>query len=332
MPTHEVAFQAISGIRVEVNDFFRWPLVRVMDELLSRFRVRNREQELIVGMLRVGVPDYPERAFREGIANALIHRDYTRLGATHVQWYDDHIEISNPGGFPEGVSLQNLLVTPPRPRNPLLADAFKRAGFVERTGRGIDTIYHEQLRSGRPAPSYEKSTSINVVLTLPGGKANLEFVCLLVEEGQAGNPLGLDDILILNRLWLERRLTTVDVAHLIQKPEADARAALERLVERGLLESRGERKGRAYHLSASSYRRLGEETAYVHLRGFEPLQQEGMVLQFIQVHGGITRKKAAELCRISSAQARNLLARLVKKQIIIPQGKKRGTYYVLTSK
>ena len=85
LPTHEVAFQKLSGTQVEVNDFFRWPLLRAMDELLSRFRARNREEELMIGFLRVGVPDYPERAFREAVANALIHRDYTRLGAVHVQ-------------------------------------------------------------------------------------------------------------------------------------------------------------------------------------------------------------------------------------------------------
>ena len=69
--------------------------------------------ELAIGFLRVGVPDYPERAFREAVANALIHRDYTRLGAVHAQWYEDRIEVSNPGGFPEGVRPDNLLVAPP---------------------------------------------------------------------------------------------------------------------------------------------------------------------------------------------------------------------------
>ena len=43
------------------------------------------------------------------LANALIHRDYSRQGAVHVQWHEDRIEISNPGGFPEGVRLDNLL-------------------------------------------------------------------------------------------------------------------------------------------------------------------------------------------------------------------------------
>ena len=331
LPSHEVAFQALSGQQVEVNDFFRWPLLRVMDEILARFRARNREEELIVGLLRIGVPDYPERAFREAVANALIHRDYTRLGAVHVQWHDDRVEISNPGGFPEGVRLDNLLVTPPRPRNPLLADAFKRAGIVERTARRIDTIFFEQLRNGRPAPSYERSNETAVVLVLPGGSANLAFARLVAEESQANRPMSLDDLLLLNHLWLDRRLTTANAARLIQKPEAEARARLQRLVEAGLVEARGERKGRTWHLSAATYRRLGEPAAYVRQRGFEPLQQEQMVLQYVQAHGRITRREAAELCQVSSLQARYLLSRLTKRGRLALRGSRRGAFYAAAS-
>lgn len=151
LPLHEVAFQRLARSEVEVNDFFRWPLLRIMEEIEARLRAYNRQREILVGMVRIGIPGYPPRAYREGVANALIHRDYTRLGAVHVQWHHDRLQISNPGGFPEGVHLGNVLVTDPRPRNPLLADAFKRAGIVERTARGIDTIFHEQLRSGRAA-------------------------------------------------------------------------------------------------------------------------------------------------------------------------------------
>ena len=146
------------------------------------------------------MPDYPERALREALANALIHRDYQRLGATHFQWKPDRIEISSPGEFPEGVRLDNLLVTAPHPRNPLLADAFKRAGVVERTARGIDTIHLDQLRNGRAAPSYERSDGAGVTVVIPTGEANLELVRLLVTEGQRGCAIGLDELLILSGL------------------------------------------------------------------------------------------------------------------------------------
>ena len=327
LPTHEVAFQVLWGQDVQVNEFFRWPLLRVMEEVLQRFRARYQEDEVMMGLFRVGVPEYSERAFREAVANALVHRDYTRLGAVHIQWYDNHIVISNPGGFPEGVSLSNILVTPPKPRNPLLADAFKRAGIVERTGRGVDAIFTEQLRNGRPAPSYERSTPTDVVLVLYGGKPNLHFVRLVVEESQAGRILGLDELLILNALWRERSLTTPQASRLLQKPEPDARAVLEQLVEAGLVEARGERKGRTYHLSAATYRRLGVPSAYVRRRGFEPIQQEQMILQYVRAHGRITRREAAELCQISPSQASRLLRRLLKDGKLVAHGTRKGTWY-----
>jgi len=333
LPTHEVAFQILRGQDIQVNEFFHWPLLRAMEEVLQRFRARYQEEEVMVGLFRVGVPEYSERAFREAVANALVHRDYTRLGAVHIQWYDDHIVISNPGGFPEGVHLDNILVTPPRPRNPLLADAFKRAGIVERTGRGIDTIFTEQLRNGRPAPSYERSTPTDVVLVLPGGKANLQFVRLVVEESQTGRVLGLDELLLLNALWQERSLTTQKASRLLQKPEPDAGTVLEQLVEAGLVEARGERKGRTYHLSAATYRRLGLPSAYVRRRGFEPIQQEQMVLQYIDRFGSISRREVAELCHLGSMQAYRLLKRLEREdKIQRSSGSTKAVRYVRASK
>ena len=313
VPTHEVAFQVLQGLEVEVNDFFRWPLFRTIEEIESRIRARNREKELMMGLLRIGIPDYPERALREAFANAMIHRDYSILGAIHFQWYENRIEISNPGGFPEGVRLENLLVTAPKPRNPLLADAFKRAGIVERTGRGIDTIFFEQLRNGRPAPSYARSNSSTVIVVLYGGEANLDFVKLIVNESQQNRALSLDALLILNELWQEGSLTTTNAARLIQKPETEARFTLNQLVESGLIEERGENKGRAWHLSAFVYRSLGKKAAYIRQHRFEPLQHEQMVLQYVEKNGYIARSDAAELCKINASQAYRLLSRLQKQ-------------------
>ncbi len=261
IPAHEVAFQVFRGTQVEVNQFYRWPLLRLFEDLLIRFNAHNRETEVMVGMQRVAVPTYPERAFREAVANALIHRDYTSRHAVYIQWHTDYLMVANPGGFPEGVTLGNILVTAPKPRHPLLADAFKRIGLVERTGRGIDTIYYEQLRNGRPAPSYGQSTVTDVVLTLPGGKADLEFVRLIVEANQAGKPLQLDDLLLLNHLQARLRITVAEAAILLQKPPATATAALLRLVERGWLEESATQTDRFHRLTADIGRKLGKDPA-----------------------------------------------------------------------
>jgi ATP-dependent DNA helicase RecG len=327
LPGHEVAFQELVGTTVKTNEFQRWPVLRCMEFLMDRMQARNREQEVNLGMLRIAVPDYPERALREAVANALVHRDYTRMGAVHVQLHDDRLEVSNPGGFPEGVTLANLLVTPPRARNLLLADAFKRAGLVERTARGIDTIFEEQLRNGRPAPIYDRSSSVNVVVVLPGGAANLDFISCITEESQQGVNLRLDDLLVLNNLWHERRCTSAEAAVLIQKSDAEARNVLLGLVERGLVEARGDGKGRSYHLSAAIYRRLGDKSAYIHQRGFEPIQQEQMVLQYLEKHGKIARSEIAGLCKITENQTRTVIKRLLKQGRMLRSGSGRGTHY-----
>ncbi|HET7623290.1 MAG TPA: ATP-binding protein [Gemmatimonadaceae bacterium] len=331
VPTHEVAFQVLSGTRISANEFFRLPLIRVADEIARRFDARNEEEEIAVGPARVGIPDYSPSGFREAFHNALIHRDYTRLGAVHVQWKPGEIEVSSPGGFPDEVRLDNILVTAPRPRNPVLADAFKRIGLVERTGRGIDTIFEGQLRYGRPAPDYSRSTPGSVQLVLAGGTANLALARFIMERDTGGASPGqrvsVDEMLIVNAVDRERRLELARAAELVQRSEPATRAVLERLVESGVLEARSERRERVYHFSAATYRALGRPAEHVRLTGIEPIQREQMILQFVDAHGRITRSQAADLCQIGGREARAVLEKLVNRNELVVRGEKRGSYY-----
>lgn len=91
---------------------------------------------------------------------------------------------------------------------------------------------------------------------------------------------------------------------------------MERLVESGMVKAKGSKRGRSFHLSAGVYRRLGEKSAYIRRRGFEPIQQEQMILQFIETHGKITRKDVIELCRITAPQAYRALKSLETNGLI----------------
>lgn len=313
IPAHEVAFQVLQNDEVRVNDFHRWPLLHTLEWILEAFQVRNEERELNLGMFRIGVPTYDRRGFREAVNNALIHRDYTQLGAVHIQIHNDRIRISSPGGFVQGVTPDNLLVSEPRPRNPRLADAFKRIGLVERVGRGVGIIYAGQLRNGRIPPDYSTSTVAGVNVILPGGPADLKFVELLVtEENRRQRTFSVSELLILAHLWRERQVEPQAITKLIQHGETQARTVLESLVESGLVEARGSGKGRSYILSAGVYRELGQAVSYVHAKGFESEQMEQMILQYVKAHGKVTRQEAMELCRINENQAAYILKKLVK--------------------
>jgi len=95
----------------------------------------------IKGFNREDIWDYPLPAIREGIANALIHRDYLEGRETQIKVYDDKIWFNNLGGLLDGVSLEELLSAhASKPRNPLIANIFYTAGIIESLGSGIDRM------------------------------------------------------------------------------------------------------------------------------------------------------------------------------------------------
>ena len=330
LPTHEVAFQVMEGTNVLVNRIERWPLLRWFEHVEEQFDVRYREEEMESGLFRVPVPNFDRRGFREAFVNALVHRDYTRLGMVRVLWESDGIRISSPGPFPDGVTTANLLTVDPTPRNPVLADALKRIGLAERTGRGVDRIYEGLLRFGRPAPDYGGSTGSSVVVKLFGGQADLDFLrVVLAEEKRRGEPLSLDALIVLSCLRRERRLGFGDLALAVQRTEASARSVLERLVEIGLVEAHGSNRDRTFTLGARVYRELGQSAAYVRQTGVEMIHHEAMVLKLAKTKGSIKRSDAVELCGLTEKQASTLLGRLVDQGHLIQEGQRRWTIYRL---
>ncbi|WP_043797222.1 ATP-binding protein [Arenimonas composti] len=333
VPTHEFAFQVLAQQAVRFNEFRRFPLLKALEWLETNFRPYNPEEELQVGLFRVPVPMVDMAAFREAVANALIHRDYHRLGAVHVRLEDDALVVSNPGGLVEGVTLANLLVTEPRPRNRALADAMKRIGVVERSGRGVDTIYRGMLKFGRPAPDYSHTDTHNVVVRLPTEPADLDFRRLVVEEERRrGAELPIDSLITLAALRELKRVTADELAGRIQRDAASAKRTLEALIEAGLVEAHGAARGRSYTLSAAVYQRRGEKAAYTRQAGFTPIQHEQMVLNYVRQHGQIRRAEVMELCRLSADQGKKLLARLRDEERLVQHGSRRGAYYTLGPK
>jgi ATP-dependent DNA helicase RecG len=333
IPSHEAAFQVLGEDKnVEVNAFYREPLVKLHARMTQLFEARNHEEEVYVLGQRIGVPLYPVVAFREALANALTHRDYTKLNAVYVRLdlLPMGLSITSPGGFVEGVTLENLLVTGPRPRNRVLAEAFMRLGIVERTGRGIERIFSAVLGLGRSAPDYSQSDRTSVKVTLPGGEADLGFVKLLVEtRNRTQRALSWPHLLTLRHVADEGELTARETTRLIQNNEHVARSVLEELVELGLLEPKGPKRDRSYHLSAELYRKLGRPEAYTRRRGFSDLQREQMILTHLQAHDSITRAEVADLCQLTLKQAEYLLKKLREENKIELAQSGRYAFYVL---
>ena len=331
--THELAFQVLEREAVGLNEFRRFPLLKLLDWLETNFRPYNPENEIQVGLFRVPVPKVDFGAFREAVANALVHRDYHRLGAVHVRLDDEGLTISNPGGLVDGVTLANLLVTEPRPRNRALADAMKRIGVVERSGRGVDTIYRGMLRYGRPEPDYRRTDSHNVVLRLATADADEMFLRLVVEEeGRRSAALPIDALIALAALHGAKRLSVEELAVHIQRDSIQTKRTLEALVECGLVQAHGATpRTRSFTLAPALYGTArSRRAAYTRQAGLSDLQHEQMVLSFVQQHGRIRRADAVELCRLSDEQAKALLKRLKDSGRLRANGLRGGAYYTAT--
>jgi|SRR6185369_12175087 len=120
-----------------------------------RFIERNtRTAYRIEGLSRENVPEYPMKALREAVTNAVMHRDWFVEGANvFVEIAEDRIEISNPGGLPPGLRASELGTRSVR-RNPLIADLLHRISFIEKAGTGIRRMREEAELHGSPAPVF----------------------------------------------------------------------------------------------------------------------------------------------------------------------------------
>ena len=136
---------------------------RIVGDLLDILRDLNRlaleiaEERPIQrpDLSEIAVFDYPPKAMREFFMNAVIHRNYEdSTTPVMINHYSDRIEIQNPGGlygdltpeqFPDGTAY----------RNPILAEAAKVLGFVNRFGRGIHVVRRELQRNGSPPAVFD---------------------------------------------------------------------------------------------------------------------------------------------------------------------------------
>lgn len=170
----------------------------------------------------------PEPALREGLLNALTHRDYfadTEHVFVHV--HSDRVELTNPGGLPPGLTLQEL-GTRAVPRNRLIADLFYRMGHVERLGSGIHRMRQAMAEAELPPPVFQPTETAFRVTFYTGWEA-----------------LGLSsqETEVVRWLLVKGSGKIAELAAQLGVSSDTARRLLSRLISQGVVQSRG--RGRA---------------------------------------------------------------------------------------
>jgi ATP-dependent DNA helicase RecG len=330
LPAAQTAFQVFNGTELRVNRISHKPLLTMMDNCLDLLTAWNPTTELADGLFRIPIPEFNEDAFREALVNAFAHRDYTKLSLTRIIINEEGLTISSPGSFINGVNLKNLLTAEPHGRNPALADALKRIGLAERSGRGIDRIFAGSIIYGRPWPDYSESDEETVKVFIPRAHPDLPFARILADEREkTGQPLPINSMLILSLLRTEYNLSSNEISNLTNISAARLRPVLHTLLEHGLIETKGQGKSQSYILSARLYKGSKNTSTYIRQAGIDAVRQPELVLNYIKAQGSISRSETVELLHIAPSAAYRLLTKMLSEKSIQRKGKGRSACYIL---
>ena len=168
-------------------------------------------------------------------------------GSIWIKQFPRTITIASPGGFPLGITPDNILWKQ-QPRNRRLAEVFAKCGLVERAGQGADRIFEESIRQGKPLPSFAHTDEHEVVITLDVQDENfLRFLEKIGQESLA--TFSTEDFLVLDFVHKEQPIPST---------LSELKGRLKRLVDMGIIERIGQGKGAKYLLCRQYYKLSGQ--------------------------------------------------------------------------
>ena len=328
LPQAEVIYLHYSESNLEEYDArldMKAPIISVIDRLSEKIQDSNRIVNVQVGLFRLEIVDFPEKVFQEALLNALSHRDYQSQGAVYVKHYPDKIVIENPGAFLDGITENNIITHPSVPRNKLIAETLQHLKYVQRTGQGVDIIFREMISSGKPFPEY-KSYNDAVSLTIYSAIDDIDFVKFIAnEENGLSRSFSLSELMILRYLKDNRNITMSEAESLIQEARDQAQNACNNLKRYGLIEL----SGNEYMLTAKIYDELKNSVDYTKDKAIQYIKAREMILEYIRDRGFINNELVRELCGFSQKQARIILQRMRKENLIELSEKGRYAKYII---
>jgi len=238
--------------RADGYDALSIALERVLDRIMADNPITTVRQSLFHFEIRT----YPEIALREALLNAFVHADYRIHGPILVKQFRDHLEISNPGGLPGGITPDNILRHEPVPRNPALVDALTRLRLVNRSNLGVRRMYQALLIEGKEPPEInDEGEAVRVIFR--ASDLSVPFRLFVAEEADKGRILTVEHLLIIQHLLRYPEIDTAVAATITQQSESDARETLSHMELRlNYLERGGTGRGTYWILRPDLHRRL----------------------------------------------------------------------------
>jgi len=284
------------------------------DDLWDTINLRNDEYQYQDGLFMLTVPSFNELVIREAILNAISHRDYRHAGSVFIKQYPTKIELVSPGGFPPGITPENILWKQ-HPRNRRIAEVFARCGMVERSGQGANRMFELCARESKYPPDFSGTDDYEVFLILHGKVQDPRFLTFMEKIGR------------------ERQVSfeatdfiTLYIINRDEKLPQWARDRLPVLIKSGVVEH----IGRKYMLSRKYYEFVDRKGVYTRKRGLDRETNKQLLLKHIKENrdsGSRLKELMQVLPALSNNQVKKLIAELKKEGKIYKIGATRAALW-----
>lgn len=288
------------------------------DDLWSTINLRNDIQHYQDGLFVWDIPTLNELGIREAILNAVSHRDYRLGSSVFVRQFPKKVEIVSPGGFPPGITADNILWKQ-FPRNRRIAEVFAKCGLVERSGQGANRMFEECIKESKPRPDFTGTDEYQVSVTLRGEVQDTEFLRFLEQVGKETlASFTTQDLLVL------------DYLHRDEPIPQQLKDRLPVLRTREVVEITGRGRGTRYILSRRLSAFIGRKGAYTRKRGLDRETNKALLMRHLENFGRAGIKEFEEaLPGLTRGQIHTLLRVLRQEGKIRRVGERRGSKWEL---
>lgn len=307
------------GARFLDNQRFEGPITEMIEAAQIYIAGAMRKSTLIEGMFSREILEYPQEAFREALANAVAHRDYSqyvRGSYIQIRMFADRLEVQSPGGLFGNVTVENL-DEEHSTRNARLMRMMEDMQIVENRGSGIRAIFQAMREANLEPPKFDDRRS--------SFKVTLRNLTLMSREAISWlnqfSHLPLNDRQRLSLVYLRHhnQITNNDYRRLNRVDTMVAGQELRGLVQANLVEQKGASRWTYYTLKDSL--KIPEEKI--------PQTDEDKILAYIQKHGSINNTECRNLLDVGEKQAWYLLRKLTNNGSLKRQGEGRWSRYIL---
>lgn len=310
-----------------IDDFTKNPQ-EIIEAIWNNVPVWRESNEISDGLFRKEIPAYDEAVVRELTCNALVHRPYTVRGDIFINIHPDRIEVVNPGALPLGVTPQNILHKTVK-RNEHFANLCYALRMMEREGSGYDKMYEVLLSNGKQIPKVEEGD--DYVKAIVGRRIISQEAIKVIRYALQVVELRQKQIICLGLIALHESISAANLIKLLNLKNRDELSPwLDKLVDDGIVETSGRKKGKEYRVCSHILKESGYK-GQTSLKRIEPYRIRELIIEDLKIYECASLRDIQQRIgdEISYQKLWKQLDNMIKEGILESTGKNRWTKYRL---